>query len=93
MLKEMQQGIKKKDMQSSMQGLLCKMQLCTPWYLWQQGGLSLLCQIEDQKKQAQMPMNKYIIIYLLRMYTRNILSLCLLLCVLIEKFLVVATSI
>ena len=57
MLKEMQEGIKEEIMQSSMQGLLCKMQLCPAGNLWQQGSLSLLCQIEDQRKQAQVSMN------------------------------------
>ena len=36
--------------------VLCQVFVCASWNLWQQGGLSLLQQLENQKGRPQMPL-------------------------------------
>lgn len=37
--------------------VLCQVFVCSSWNLWQQGGMPLLQQLEDQKGRTQMPLN------------------------------------
>jgi len=36
--------------------VLCQVLVCASWNLWQQAGLRLLQQLEDQKRRTQMPL-------------------------------------
>ena len=58
-LKEVLQDSIQETMSVLLQQVLCKVPVCAPRFLWQQRGLPLLQQLEDQGRRPQMPINYY----------------------------------